>query len=381
MTRPSVPEGPPDRAERVLRAALENESGLGTVDPVAARRRADRLRHRRRGVGVLGAALAVAVLILGVVALPRWLPEDAPSTVAAPEGPGAPARPPADPAPKGWRTEYYRDLSFQVPADWGYAYAPASDWCVGDPKRPRPEHRRPYVSLGERSVVNAILCPAFPDVLLSEHALVFLPGPDDRAVDTTMRRGRWWVVQRVVSGAVLVVTSRDRARAERIAASAAEVSGEEPCPSNSFVQGALGARPQREVNLESLQDPTRVVVCQYDPDTPGGRGGLRASAELASDQADRLLSALMSARPAKACDPNPYAPEPDLALLVRVEAGGQQHDLHVQAAGCSGGSGSSGGIDDGRIVRELTRDACRALLVPPVSMSAASGGVAENCLE
>ena len=39
-----------------------------------------------------------------------------------------------------------------------------------------------------------------------------------------------------------------------------------------------------------------------------------------------------------------------------------------------------GGIDDGRTVRLLTREACSALLQPPVTLEVASGAVAKNCL-
>ena len=135
-----------ERDERALRQALQD---LGSDDPVdlgQVRRRA--AERRRNGRTVAGLAVAL-VLVAGVVGLPRLMvgggdqptsaaggaqvgPEAdsrsdsgpaAESEAAPPDGRVAPS--PTEPAPDGWRTEYYRDISFQVPAAWGYAVPPS----------------------------------------------------------------------------------------------------------------------------------------------------------------------------------------------------------------------------------------------------------------
>ena len=136
-----------ERDERALREALRNLGPDEPVDPEAARREAK--EWRRNGRVAAGIAVAL-VLVAGVIGLPRLLPgEQARSTSAQEAGPAsAPSAEsaPADRAQARWRTEYYRDISFEVPDSWGYAVPPQSDWCADEPRGvPRPDQRRPYV--------------------------------------------------------------------------------------------------------------------------------------------------------------------------------------------------------------------------------------------
>jgi hypothetical protein len=99
----------PDRAERAFRDAITELDVPAAPDPAAARRQ---VRHRRLAT----LAVVATVLIVAVVGGFTWRGQTAPvSTEAQPESAQpslAETSPPTDPAPSGWRTEYYRDISF-----------------------------------------------------------------------------------------------------------------------------------------------------------------------------------------------------------------------------------------------------------------------------
>ena len=67
-------------------------------------------------------------------------------------------------------------------------------------------------------------------------------------------------------------------------------------------------------------------------------------------------------------------------MQVAITAGGSAHTVYVSSAGCPDDSGSAGGIDDGTTLRTLTRNACQALLQPPIVLYSASGEIGNNCL-
>jgi hypothetical protein len=203
-------------------------------------------------------------------------------------------------------------------------------------------------------------------------------------VEGAVRQGEWWVVTRFAGSAVLVVTTKDRDRAEQILDSARVVSGAAPCSSQSSIAGPLGARPEDGTDLGRLRSVDQVVLCQYEPvgdPADGELPRLRAAVRLDRTAGQALVDALATAPlNDRRCDPAPVEQRPDLAVLVRIRTGGQTYDVFVNPVGCPAGAGMSGGIDDGTTVRVLTRPACSALLVPPVALWAASGAVAENCL-
>jgi hypothetical protein len=368
------------------------------------------------------AGLAVVlVLVAGVVGLPQLLtgggqsPTSAsggaeagsgPETGSGPESGSAPeadtrsgdygqpdAVPPGrqgsptstDPAPTGWRTEYYRDISFEVPASWGYAVPPQSDWCVDKPRGElRADQRRPYVWLGSNVLVRGVGCPAMPGSLLSEHVEAHAPGPAVDYAEGAVRQGDWWVVTRFAGSAVLVVTTKDRARAEQILDSAQVEPEGAPCASRSPIAGELGAPPADGLDLGRGPRVDRVVLCQYQPvlnradaKLPSLRAAVRLSAKASRALVDQLAAAPVND---KRCDPAPVQQGPDLAVVVRIEVDGRVREVYVRAVGCpDGDDGMSGGIDDGTTVRVLTRPACQRLLTPPLAVWAAGGDLARNC--
>jgi hypothetical protein len=376
-----------ERDEQALREALRSLGPDEPVDPEAARQRAT----ERRRTGRMAAGIAVAlVLVAGVIGLPRLFPAEQGQSASAGQA-GPEAGPNADSAPgeaagDGWRTEYYRDISFQVPSSWGYAVPPQSDWCADQPKgQPRVEQRRPYVWLGADIPVRAIACPARPANLLTEHVAALAPGPATDYVQGAIREGDWWVVTRFAGSAVLVVTTKERALAEEILASAEVEPEAAPCPPASPVAGKLGTRPEKVTDLTALRPVEEVVLCQYEPVADPADAALprlRATVLLTGSDAQALVSDLAAA-PVNdsSCDPAPLDGLPQLAVLARVRTGDQTSDIHIAATGCpDGDSGMAGGIDDGTTVRILTAEACRQLLTPPMALWSASGAVATNCL-
>jgi hypothetical protein len=400
-----------ERDERALREALEALSPDEPVDPVAARHRA--AERRRNGRALAGIAVAL-VLVAGVVGLPRLLPTDTGAQAGGSAEAGQPGgtaeagqpqadqdaerdpatppsrrtlKPPTDPAPEGWRTEYYRDISFQVPADWGYSMPPSpASWCASSKDgKPRPEQLKPYVWLRTLAVAEpAIACGPMPDSLLTEHVVALEPGPAEDHVEGSHQVAGWWVVTRFVGSAILIVTTGDRTRAEQILDSSTVVTDDTPCPPSSAVAGPLGTRPGEPTDLIALGNVDHVVLCQYEVDDGpvAGRSRLRAAHLVTGRPADRLIAELQAA-PVNdtSCDPPPPDGLPEIAVLARVTAGDRTSDIHIAATGCPDGDrGMAGGIDDGTTLRLLTREACRLVLTPPIALFTGSGDVGRNCL-
>lgn len=398
-----------ERDERALREALRGLEATDPVDPAAARRgAAERRRHRQALAGIVTAL----VLVVGVVGLPTLLsgggfestsagqadsgaeaaPAGGPATEtgAASEGgaaseDGAEAQrvdPRTESAPDDWRTEYYRDINFQVPASWGYGMPPRSDWCAHESaEEQRADQQRPYVWLDSDVPADGIKCPALSDRLLTEHVEAISPGPAVSYAEGAVREGGWWVVTRFAGSAVLVVTTKDRARAERILDSAQVAPEDAPCPPSSPIAGPAGTRPEDSFKLSELPPVDRVVLCQYEPTAASADAelpSLRAAVRLDPKASRVLVEALSSAPDEIPCAKARVAVPPDFAVLVRIVAGGKSRQVYVNPSACGGRL--TGGIDDGAKVRVLTRQACQRLLTPPIAIWSASGAVADNCL-
>jgi hypothetical protein len=384
-----------ERDERAFREALEALGPDEPVDPESARQRGSERRRNRRAFAGVAVAL---VLVAGVVGLPRVFPagqadptaaggaaaESAPTAVSAPQESAPQDSAPDDRTRDRWRTEYYRDISFRVPADWGYAVPPQSDWCSHEPRgEPRTEQRRPYVWLGADIPVNAIACPAMPTSLLTEHVEALSPGD---YIEGVVKSGEWWVVTRFAGSAVLVVTTKEAALAEQILDSAQVKPEDAPCEPSSPVAGPIGARPDQSAGLADLGPVDRVALCQYEPvedSSDAALPRLRAVRQLTGQDAQALVDDLTAAPVNDSrCDPEPIDRAPQLAVLVRIWVRGELHQVFVNPSGCpDGDSGMYGGIDDGVLIRLLTEPVCRALLKPPVQLvSGASSDVARNCL-
>lgn len=182
---------------------------------------------------------------------------------------------------------------------------------------------------------------------------------------------------------MLRVTSPDLGRAERIIDSAVSNPRSAPCRPADPVGSSPTARPPAN-DLAELRGVWHLTICQYDPDDVQGQQahGLRAKAELSGAAAVDAVTSLLAApvNRATACTPAPEPAQPDIALRLLITSAAGTQEVYVRAYGCPDGDPSPGGIDDGRTVRTLTRTACRALLVPPISLRSGSGDIGENCL-
>ncbi len=127
-----------DHFEERVRAALAAGVGDPSVSGLADRARS-RLRARRRTTGTVVAA-AVAVAAVPVV-LALTLPGDAPdrspvSPQTSDSTPSPSPSPDGDAVADGWRVESWRNVTLQVPDDWGYGGG--TDWCAADGSGSRP---------------------------------------------------------------------------------------------------------------------------------------------------------------------------------------------------------------------------------------------------
>lgn len=272
------PEPEDGRAADAFRAALARHADEVTADVALPSRPA-----RRPGRWVAaGAALAVAAsAVVGVALVDRDRGGDG---ALDPAG-----EPPA--VADGWRGVTFRDVTVQVPQEWGDASAPQSDWCADVPREPI---TGPYVDTdggygavldigcGEQPPVPAGFGPD-PEEQWVPH-LTLLPaesaGLDEPVEDgTTTHDG--WTLRVTTVGTVqlrLLTDASTEDVAEEILASAerSEVSvlG---CDTTSPAQERPG--PDRPVfapagDLESVDpdDVAALLVCQYQrigADGPG----------------------------------------------------------------------------------------------------------------
>lgn len=147
MTGPSEPED--GRAADALRAALSRAADDVATDLALPQRPT---RRTGRWVGA-GAALAVAAsAVVGLALVDRDRPD-----ADALDPAGQPLA-----IAEGWRGVTFRDVTVQVPEEWGDASAPGPDWCADVPRGPI---ERPYVDTdGGYGAVLGIGCPEQPSV-------------------------------------------------------------------------------------------------------------------------------------------------------------------------------------------------------------------------
>lgn len=376
---PDHDQGPEDdRAATAFRAAMADPNTQGLLDPDAAKRSA----NRRRTAGWLaGGLMLVLIAAGGIVGIPTLLRPD--SQVAQPAGPSI-ARDggglPADPAPEGWRTEQYRGAVFQVPADWGYAYEPGSAWCAGD--NPKPEHRQPYVALGEPDVIPMIGCPELPDSMITEHVAALSPA--DKKADGTQEIGNgFWEATRTVGAVKLRAVSRDRELAERIVNTGVPADKDALCAPDHPLGTSATTRPDPASDVTTYQGVGEIALCQYD--IGQGRHGLRATTRLPADDARRLITAIAvaPANDSAPCQSNTESAEDtlDVAVVLRVATGNGIHEVILSQRGCpEGGDTVLGGFDDGTVVHATTEETCRAALRKPLQIQAGASAVVQRCV-
>ncbi len=373
MTDPTPPTGPADdrddRAARAFRDALrqhaEEPEFTPLESPTAGRRRAGLPRW---------VPVAAAVVLVAAVAIPLVIgqfrgsersrvPAAAPAERAPADSATAQSRP-TTPARSGWRWESYRVLSYQVPDYWGYGYAPRVDWCAGRTDR----HPGPFVDLApERRVVAAIACPRELPV---EQLQTFV---SVRPVDATDRGWElpvgWAVLSRELAGYLVEVVHTDALAtvADQIIASVRPLADVDPngCPARS----ALEVDP---AGVAADPGPERVSLCQYDLGTSPAQ--LLASKPLDPEEGRAVTAALAKAPRGSGPDDASCTSPGDTGVLVRQWRGPDAAEVAVRYSGCRGN-----GIVDRATSRTLTRDACQAVLQPPLVFTTGHGRAGALC--
>ncbi|WP_152362010.1 hypothetical protein [Microlunatus speluncae] len=332
---------------------------------------------RRNALLIIGGVVVLLLITAGAIGIPALLRPNG-GQVAQPAGP--PTTLPGESAPDGWRTEQYRDVVFQVPADWGYAYEPGAAWCAGsDGKNPQPQHRKPYVALGAPQVIPAIACPEMPASMITEHVAAIQPA--DKRADGRFELGNgFWEVTNTVGAVKLRAVSKDADLAQQIVDTGAEAGKDALCtPEHALIKDPA-ARPKPAADVTSFGAVDRVALCQYE--IGEGSKGLQAAAELSGDKAQRLVDGIAAAPVADPteCKNDPSMNPLDVTAVLRVQSSGTIREIILRQQGCpEGGDTVLGGFDDGTTVRQSTADTCRAVLVEPLQIQAGSGSVVQRC--
>ena len=372
------------RAAEAFRAALSRHAAEVAPDVALPTRPSP-----RRGRWVAGAAaLAVAAsAVAGFAVMDR-------------DRPGDGALDPAGEPPvvaEGWRGATFRDVTVQVPEDWGDASAPGPDWCADVPREPIDG---PYVDLrGNGGFVFSIGCfdqesvpPGFgpdpEDQWIPHVRLVDLTQDDLERIPDGMTTHEGWTLRARTLGDVQVRLLTDASTedvAEAIVASAQQSGlGALGCDTTSPAQEQ--PREDRPVvpseGSLSAVDPGNVrglLVCQYDRVGPDGPG-LRAERLGDVDAARSWLSAVLGAPRTGGPDQPENCSEPwesGMTLVVHPLGpdGERLATAYVAYDACAGN-----GVRDGETTWELTRDTCAALFGERVVFWSGNGEAAKRCM-
>lgn len=275
--------------------------------------------------------------------------------------------PTATPTESDWRAEYYRNIRIDVPASWGYDYELGNRWCHDD------QPSRPYVSRGLKEDAMYYLCTesAQPTSTWVER-VILTPSEETDTLELPPSES-WWIEDQRIGDARVRVVTKDPAIAKRIMASARIADDESGCAPTSPVQTISTIRPPA-FDLSAIAAIDEINICQYDTvtgpnSTENSRGGLRAAARVRGAKAAEVLAAIKSAPESPGAGAEcafPYDLRADFALVLRLHIGSKVHGMYVIPRGCN--DISSGGIDDGRTVRMLTRQNCLPLFIPSLEV-------------
>ena len=345
----------PELAQR-MRVGLESRAREAeTTAPVVSRARA--AASRRRGARVAGlvaaAVAAVAVTVTGFVVDRAGSPGgvDRPGTVDEPSG---------EVANGPWRTEYWRDLRVDVPADWGYGGAPqegtpetvacgavATVSATGE-RLPREDPTMPYVG---RPIAQTDLCDVYPWIgpndVPPQAPYVWLGAAVERG---TVDLGDGWVQETVdVNGSRLTVATRDAGLRERILDSAG---GGETCMSEVDTRGATFPR----LSAGDAEDADTLTVCAYRAEegpAAGATAALVYATRLDGAAVRSYLAALGSAGAPEDQCPNADLVEAEWAVLELGDSDGTVVRRDIVHLACPGVDVGGATLDGFRLV-ELT---------------------------
>ncbi|MFC7622826.1 hypothetical protein [Microlunatus sp. GCM10028923] len=282
-------------------------------------------------------------------------------------------------SPDDWRIEQYREVTFQVPAHWGYGSEPGPDWCGR--RKEQPGRKPPYVMLGSATLRLSIPCRPIPDSLIRDHAAVASadprswPEPDPRPDGLYRIQAGFWEAIRTVGSVRLRAISLDVGLAQQIVDSAAVADDTAPCRPDHPILTNLEVRPSPAGDVTRLGRVDRITLCQYEYE------GVRATGVITGAEAQRLIDAVARAPVWN----GPVCPAgedqgAELAVVLRVQSDAGQRELILRQGSCASPSPIvTGGFDDGRTVRTATSETCRAVLVQGLILGSGSLALFERC--
>ncbi len=287
---------------------------------------------------MIGAAVAAvaAVAVAGVV-LDRSLTND------GAEPPSADRPSETTDAVTGWRTEYWRDLQVDVPADWGYggspidyegrddvACYPTAMVSAGGEKLRQDDPTLSYVG---RPIALTDVCVVYPFLENSpddgppEAPYLWFDAPIEPG---TEELGDGWVQETVeVMGSRLTVVTQDPRLRRQILASA---NGGETCSAEVSLDGPLpGGDPDPDAG-----PATSMVVCAYGTGASGrDQARLSYAARLGATATTRYVASLAGAgAPRDQCPTIDYSESEWVVLELRdaVDRLAARHVIHFACA-------------------------------------------------
>jgi hypothetical protein len=289
--------------ERLIRAGLERHAAeADTSVPVASRARAAARRRRSTRV-TLGSVCVVSVIAVAAVAV------DLVDGLDRSEGPAVGTPTDGSGHVSQWRTEYWRDMRVDVPADWGFGGAPmpmpedgsesttvacgaVAMVSAGGEKLGREDPTMPYVG---RPIAQTDVCDAYPWIGPNagppEAPYVWLGAAVELG---TVELGDGYVQETVeVNGSMLTVATQDANLRRQILESA---DAGDTCPSEL----------QENTPLPDPMDPTaataaRMTICIYRSSGKDESIPLVYATRVGSQAIAAYLAAVASAAPAQDC--------------------------------------------------------------------------------
>jgi hypothetical protein len=275
------------------------------------------------------AALAAVVVLAGCssVSRPEARPEPPPSST--PSGQGI-DRTVTESAPADWRTEVWRDVQIEVPADWALGYAPMPQGdgallCGVGPLEGGGGSSRPYVG---RPGYGSDMClrVGIEDLALA-HAGVWFGSP--LPVGEVLAKTGLHQVTVGAGDSRVTVASKDEQLLRRVLASVELVDEHgNGCPLEPHVEGRYPDEGYGEIASFS--------VCVYERRHPAGAWERLWTGSLPVKNAERLVEAVDTAEPGRPCPPE----EGGQLVLLRITADDPMgdrpldRDLVVRPGGC-----------------------------------------------
>lgn len=345
-----------DQTETLIERTLARRAEQAPSDDHLLTRVHARLR-RRRVTRRTGAALVAATAVAAGIAGVNVLTAGNPGTPAAPSESTTVAG-----APDGWRWESYRFVEVQVPDTWGYG---TTGWPHCLDKTPRP----PYV--GRPGYVPMIGC----NPKAKEPAYVWFG--DGGKAGVRQRDNGWVEETRTMAGMSVTVFSDDADLRRRVLESIRPISETDAhgCPVKLPDTVRPGHRPANAGGLESVGTVRSVTMCKYMSDWSPP---LIAGSTIDTEAAGRVVNAILAAPPGS----GPHEPagscmagDESEMMLLKVRGTERDQDVTLRYFGCG-----NTGTDDGKTLRQLTREVAAPILTGVFTPTGARGPVLDKIL-